>query len=413
MNNRVVVTGIGMVTPLGLDAKSTWGNLLAGKSGISHISSFDADGLETRIAGEVKNLRSEEILGSKAARRLDRFSQMACIASLEATKKAGLDITIKDNDRTAVIIGSGVGGIMTIVEQHKIMLEKGHSRVNPFTVPMMLGDMASGQVSIMLGVKGPNFSIVSACATGADAIGEAAAIIRLGRVDAAIAGGSEAAICKFGIASFNACLALSKRNEDPETASRPFDAGRDGFVLGEGAGVLVLESLEHAEARGAKPLCEMAGYGAASDAYHVTQPHPDGEGAASAMRYALIDAGMEPNDISYINAHGTSTKLNDKIETKAVKKIFGEHSYKIPISSTKSMMGHPLGAAGSIEAVISVMAITESAIPPTINLTEPDPDCDLNYVPYTAQRGKVSAVMSNSLGFGGHNTSLIFKEFVD
>ena len=310
-----------------------------------------------------------------------------------------------------MLIGSGVGGIITITDQHKVLLERGPTRVSPFLVPMMLPDMASGQVSMMLGAKGPNYSTVSACATGADSIGEAAEMIIRGRADVAIAGGTEAAICPIGVAGFNSCMALSKRNDDPQGASRPFDAGRDGFVLGEGSGVIVLESLEHAEKRGAKVLAEFAGYGASSDAHHVTQPHPEGEGAARAMNHALSMANMKPGDISYINAHGTSTPLNDKFETIAIKRVFGDHAYKVPMSSTKSMTGHLLGAAGGIECAFSVLAISESAIPPTINLEEPDPDCDLNYVPHTPIRGRVPVSMSNNFGFGGHNASVIFKEF--
>jgi 3-oxoacyl-[acyl-carrier-protein] synthase II len=411
MTKRVVVTGIGLVTPIGTDRKSTWKNLLAGKSGIDHISSFDSEGFDTRIAAEVKNFDPEGILGRKEARRLDRFTQLACAASLEAMQDSGLDITTEDSDRFAVLIGSGVGGIITITDQHKILLERGPTRVSPFLVPMMLPDMASGQVSMMIGAKGPNYSTVSACATGADSIGEAAEMIIRGRVDVAIAGGTEAAICPIGVAGFNSCMALSKRNDDPQAASRPFDAGRDGFVLGEGAGVLVLESLEHAEKRGAHILAEFAGYGASSDAHHVTQPHPEGEGAARAMNHALNMAHMKPGDISYINAHGTSTPINDKFETIAIKRVFGEHAYKVPMSSTKSMTGHLLGAAGGIECAFAVLAISESAVPPTINLDEPDPDCDLNYVPHTPLRGRVPVAMSNNFGFGGHNASVIFREF--
>ena len=312
-----------------------------------------------------------------------------------------LKIEKEDPDRVAVMIGSGVGGIITITDQHLVMQKKGPTRVSPFLVPMMLPDMAAGQVSMMIGAKGPNFSIVSACATGADSIGEAAEMIRRGRVDAAIAGGTEAAICPIGVAGFNSCMALSARNDDPKAASRPFDAGRDGFVLGEGAGVLVIESEEHAKDRGATIIAELAGYGSSSDAHHVTQPHPEGEGAARAMKYALDQADMTPEDVSYINAHGTSTPLNDKFETIAMKRVFGDHAYKVPISSTKSMTGHLLGAAGGIEAAFAVMAVKESAIPPTINLEEPDPDCDLNYTPHTPLRGRVPSAMSNVFGFGG------------
>ncbi|MDA0596865.1 MAG: beta-ketoacyl-ACP synthase II [Chloroflexi bacterium] len=411
MTDRVVVTGIGLVTPVGLDRKTTWDSLLEGKSGIDYISLFDAEGFESRIAAEVNDFDAAPILGLKEARRLDRFAQFACVAALEALEDAGLDMATEDPDRFGVLIGSGVGGIMTITEQHKILLNKGPKRVSPFLVPMMLGDMASGQVSMMIGAKGPNFSTVSACATGTDSIGEALEMIRRGRADVVIAGGTEAAICEIGVAGFNSCMALSTRNDDPQAASRPFDSGRDGFVLGEGAGLVVLESLEHAEKRGANVLAELAGYGASSDAHHVTQPHPEGEGAARAMKWAIEDAKLVPENVDYINAHGTSTPLNDKFETIAMKRMYGDHAYNLKISSTKSMTGHLLGAAGGIEAAFSVLAIKEGIIPPTINLDDCDPDCDLDYVPNKAIKQKVDVAMSNSLGFGGHNASLVFKSF--
>jgi 3-oxoacyl-[acyl-carrier-protein] synthase II len=317
----------------------------------------------------------------------------------------------EDADRVGVLIGSGVGGIITISEQHKVLLSKGPKRVSPFLVPMMLGDMASGQVSMMIGAKGPNFSTVSACATGADSIGEALEMIRRGRADVVIAGGTEAAICEIGIAGFNSCMALSTRNDDPQGASRPFESGRDGFVLGEGAGLLVLESLEHAEKRGANVLAELAGYGASSDAHHVTQPHPEGEGAARAMKWALEDGNIALDSVDYINAHGTSTPMNDKFETIAMKRMYGDHAYKLAVSSTKSMTGHLLGAAGGIEAAFSVLAVHENVIPPTINLNEPDPECDLDYTPNVAVKRTVDVAMSNVFGFGGHNASLVFKSF--
>ncbi|MDE0593106.1 MAG: beta-ketoacyl-ACP synthase II [Dehalococcoidia bacterium] len=411
MADRVVVTGIGLVTPVGSDRKTTWDSLLQGKSGIDYISLFDAEGFESRIAAEVNDFDAAPILGRKEARRLDRFAQFACVAALEALEDAGLDMTTEDPDRVGVLIGSGVGGIITITEQHKILLNKGPKRVSPFLVPMMLGDMASGQVSMMIGAKGPNFSSVSACATGTDSIGEALEMIRRGRADVVIAGGTEAAVCEIGVAGFNSCMALSTRNDDPQTASRPFDSGRDGFVLGEGAGLVVLESLEHAEKRGANVLAELAGYGASSDAHHVTQPHPEGEGAARAMKWAIEDAKLVPENVDYINAHGTSTPLNDKFETIAMKRMYGDHAYNLKISSTKSMTGHLLGAAGGIEAAFSVLAIKEGIIPPTINLDNSDPDCDLDYVPNKAIKQKVNVAMSNSLGFGGHNASLVFKSF--
>ncbi len=411
MNDRVVVTGIGLVTPLGSDRETTWKNLINGKSGIDYIGAFDPEGYESRIAGEVREFNAAGVLGRRQAKRMDRFAQFACVASLEALEHANIAMEDVDAERVAVLIGSGVGGIITISEQMNVLNARGPRRVNPFLIPMMLGDMASGQVSMTIGAKGPNYSVVSACATGTDSIGEAAEMIRRGVVDVAIAGGSEAAICPIGVAGFNACKALSTRNDDPEGASRPFDAERDGFVLGEGAGVIVIESLEHAEKRGANVLCELAGYGATSDAHHVTQPHPEGEGAAAAMKLAIEQADMELEEVAYINAHGTSTPLNDKFETIAVKKTFGEHAHNLLMSSTKSMTGHLLGAAGGIEAAFSIMSISESVVPPTINLENPDPDCDLDYVPNLAKRGRVPASMSNSLGFGGHNASVLFKEF--
>ena len=411
MTDRVVVTGIGLVTPVGLDSESTWNSLVEGRSGIDYISLFDAEGYESRIAGEVDNFDANAALGRKEAKRLDRFSQFACVAALEALEHANLNMEKENADRVAVLIGSGVGGIITISDQHKILLKRGPKRVSPFLVPMMLGDMASGQVSMMIGAKGPNFSTVSACATGADSIGEALEMIRRGRADVVIAGGTEAAICEIGVAGFNSCMALSTRNEDPQGASRPFDSDRDGFVLGEGAGLLVLESLEHAEKRGANILAEMSGYGASSDAHHVTQPHPEGEGAARAMKWAIEDAGITPDKVDYINAHGTSTPLNDKYETIAMKRMYGDHAYKLAISSTKSMTGHLLGAAGAIEAAFTVLAIKNNLVPPTINIDNPDPDCDLNYIPNTAKKQPVNVAMSNSLGFGGHNASLVFQRF--
>ena len=411
MTDRVVVTGIGLVTPIGLDRKSTWDSLIEGKSGIDYISLFDAEGYESRIAGEVNEFDATAALGRKEAKRLDRFAQFACVAALEALEHANLNMEKEDADRVGVLIGSGVGGIITITDQHKILLQKGPKRVTPFLIPMMLGDMASGQVSMMIGAKGPNFSTVSACATGTDSIGEALEMIRRGRADVVIAGGTEAAVCEIGVAGFNSCMALSTRNEDPQGASRPFDSGRDGFVLGEGAGLIVLESLKHAEQRGANILAELSGYGASSDAHHVTQPHPEGEGAARAMKWAIEDAGIAPDKVDYINAHGTSTPLNDKYETIAMKRMYGDHAYKLAISSTKSMTGHLLGAAGGIEAAFTVLAIKDGVVPPTININDPDPDCDLNYVPNNAIKQTVNVAMSNSLGFGGHNASLVFKRF--
>ncbi|MSQ13632.1 MAG: beta-ketoacyl-[acyl-carrier-protein] synthase II [Dehalococcoidia bacterium] len=409
---RVVVTGIGMVTPLGLDTPSTWHALLAGKSGIAPITAFDPSGFETRIAGEVKGFDPTTVMDRKEARRTDRFTQFAIAASRQALGQASLKITQANAERVAVVIGSGVGGIVTLSQQYDVLREKGPTRVSPFLMPMMLADMAPGQVSIALGAKGPNFGVVSACASGADSVGQAYEMLRRGEADAALCGGAEAPICPIGVAGFNACMALSKRNEEPERASRPFDAQRDGFVMAEGAGVLLIEGLDHALARGAVPLAELVGYGATSDAHHITSPAPFGEGGARAMSLALKQSGLAPADIDYINAHGTSTLLNDKAETEAIKAVFGDEAHKIRISSTKSMTGHLLGAAGSVEAGIAVLAIKEGAIPPTINLENPDPDCDLDYTPWTPRRGSVRAALSNSLGFGGHNATLIFRRYL-
>jgi beta-ketoacyl-acyl-carrier-protein synthase II len=414
LTTKVYVTGVGMITPVGVETKSTWKNLLQGKSGIAPIAAFDTEGFATTIAGESPDFDPTAYVDRKQARRLDRFAQLAVGATAQAMEQAGLDLQDGSVDATRVgsVIGSGIGGILTLSEQWAVLHEKGPDRVNPFLVPMMLADMAPGQVSILYGAKGPNYCTVTACASGADSIGIAAAMIRKGEIDIALAGGTEAPICPIAVAGFNACMALSKRNHDPEGASRPFDAERDGFVMGEGAGVLVIESEESMLRRGATPLAELAGYGASSDAFHVTQPSPNGEGGARAMVNALAEAGMEPSDISYVNAHGTSTPMNDRLETEALKAVFGDEAYKIKISSTKSMTGHLLGAAGGVEAAISVLAVSESAIPPTINLENPDPDCDLDYTAHHAQKGIVNAAMSNNLGFGGHNASLIFKRVV-
>ena len=411
MPEKVYVTGVGMITPVGLDARSSWEALLRGVSGIDTIASFDAEGFATTFAGEAGGFDPHAYVDRKQARRLDRFAQLAVGATAQALEQANLDLRggAVDPTRAAAVIGSGIGGIITLSEQWGVLAERGPSRVNPFLVPMMLADMGPGQVSIIFGAQGPNLCTVTACSSGADAIGMAFEMLRRGEVDIAIAGGAEAPICPIAVAGFNACLALSRRNDDPQGASRPFDAGRDGFVMGEGAGVMVLETASSAERRGAAPLAELAGYGATSDAYHVTQPDPDGEGAARAMRKALDSAGMTPVDVSYVNAHGTSTPMNDKFETLAMKRVFGAEAYKVKVSSTKSMTGHLLGAAGGVEAVISVMAIADGAIPPTINLEEPDPDCDLDYTPNLAHRGTVKAAMSNNLGFGGHNASLLFR----
>ena len=411
MKNRVVVTGIGIVSPLGLDRRSTWTSLIAGESGVAAIAAFDPEGYQTTIAAEVKDFEPEGIVGRKQARRMDRFVQLAAVAALEAVEHSGIAITPSNRDRVSVMIASGIGGIITLSNQVGVLNQRGPSRISPFLVPMMLPDMASGQVSIMLGAKGPNYATVSACSSGADAIGQALEVLQEGDADVVLAGGAEAAVCPIGVAGFNACHALSTRNDDPQAASRPFDAERDGFVIGEGAAVLVMESLTSAVSRGATPIVEVVGYGSTADANHITQPAPEGEGAARAMKIAIRKAGLQPDEIDYVNAHGTSTPLNDKYETMAMKGVFDEYAYNIPISSTKSMTGHLLGASGALEAAISSLAIAEEIIPPTINLQNADPECDLNYTPNKSQHKRVNAAMSNSFGFGGHNASLTFRRY--
>ena len=411
MKNRVVVTGIGIVSPLGLDRQSTWHSLVAGKSGVAPITSFDTEGYRTTIAAEVKGFDAAAFVGRKEARRMDRFVQLGAVAALEAVEHAGLKVTADNCTRVSVMIASGIGGIITLSEQVGVLGSRGPSRISPFLVPMMLPDMASGQVSIMLGAKGPNYSTVSACSSGADSIGQALEVLQEGDADVVLAGGAEAAICPIGVAGFNACQALSTRNDDPKGASRPFDAERDGFVMGEGAAVIVMETLQSAVKRGATPLVEIVGYGSTADANHITQPAPEGEGASRAMKIAIKKAGLQPDEIGYVNAHGTSTPLNDKYETMAMKGVFDEEVYRVPISSTKSMTGHLLGASGALEAAITTLAISEETIPPTINLKNADPDCDLDYTPNIARHGRINAALSNSFGFGGHNASLAFQRY--
>ena len=413
MKNRVVITGIGVVSPIGLDRQSTWEGLVAGKSGVDQISCFDPEGYRTTIAAEVLGFDAAQHVGRKEARRMDRFVQLGAVAALEAIDHAGISINTDNSTRVSVMISSGIGGIITLSEQVKVLENRGPSRISPFLVPMMLPDMASGQVSIMLGAKGPNYSTVSACSSGADAIGQALEVLQEGDADVVLAGGAEAAICPIGVAGFNACQALSTRNDDPTAASRPFDAERDGFVMGEGAGVLVMETLENAIERGATPIVELVGYGSTADANHITQPAPEGEGAARAMKIAIKKAGLQPDEIGYVNAHGTSTPLNDKYETMAMKGVFEEGAYSVPISSTKSMTGHLLGASGALEAAITSLAIAKQTIPPTINLRNADPECDLNYTPNVATQGRIDAALSNSFGFGGHNASLAFQRYED
>jgi len=411
VERKVVVTGLGAVTPLGIGIQPFWEGLIQGRSGIGPITAFDASAFPTRIAGEVRDFDPAESMDRKEARRMDRFAQFAVAAARMALADAGLTIEGELAEHTGVLIGSGVGGIKTLEDQARAFVEKGPDRVGPFFVPMMIADMASGQVAIQLGAKGYNAGSVSACASGAHALGEALRLVQHGDAKVMIAGGSEAGIAPLALAGFCAARALSTRNDEPERASRPFDRDRDGFVMAEGAGVLILESEEHALARGARIYAEFVGFGATGDAYHITQPAPGGEGAARAMRRALRDAGVEPASVSYINAHGTSTPANDRTETQAIKSVFGEAAYQIPVSSTKSMTGHLLGAAGAVEAIVSVLAITRGQIPPTINLDNPDPECDLDYVPWQARSVQVDVVLSNSLGFGGHNATVVFRRY--
>ncbi|OGO32610.1 MAG: beta-ketoacyl-[acyl-carrier-protein] synthase II [Chloroflexi bacterium RBG_16_56_11] len=414
MNNqfqRVVVTGIGAFTPLGLDMASTWENLVAGKSGIDRITLFDAAKMETKIAGEVKGFDPGNYINRKDIRRMDRFAQLAVAAGYQTVKNADLKINSANQDDIGVFIGSGIGGLTTMFEQAKVLIEKGPDRVSPFLAPMMISDIAAAQISIALGVKGPNMCMTSACSSGSDAIGAAYEFIRYGNSNVMIAGGTEAIINPLGITAFNALKALSTRNDEPQKASRPFDKERDGFIISEGAVALVLEGLEHALNRGANILAEIIGYGATADSFHVTQPLESGEGAARAMLLAMKRACIRPEEIDYINAHGTSTQLNDAMETRAIKTALGEYAYKVPVSSTKSMTGHLIGCAGAIEPAICINTILKDIIPPTINLDNPDPACDLDYVPHVARKAKVDVALTNSFGFGGHNSVLILKRY--
>ncbi|MBO9361626.1 MAG: beta-ketoacyl-ACP synthase II [Thermoflexus sp.] len=410
---RVVVTGMGAITPIGNDVETFWQNVVAGCSGVGPITLFDASAMKTRIAAEVKGFDPEAWFGRKEARRMDRYAQFALAATQQALQDARLDPAQVDRERVGVILGTGIGGIGAMVQGVETLITRGPDRISPLTVPMMLADTAPGLIAIAYGFRGLNMAVVTACASGANAIGEAMRLIRQGDADVVIAGGAEAAILPVAVAAFNAMGAISTRNEEPERASRPFDRTRDGFVMGEGAGILILERLEHAQARGARVYAEVVGYGTSADAYHITAPPENGEGAALAMRRALADAGLSPRDIDYINAHGTSTPLNDRSETQAIKAVFGEAAYNVPISSTKSMIGHLLGAAGAVEAIVCIRAITDGVIPPTINYEHPDPECDLDYVPNGARRKPVRAAMSNSFGFGGHNACLIFQRYED
>ena len=403
------MTGLGVVSPVGNDVESFWASLIAGRSGITRVTRFDASDFRTRIAAEVKDFDALVYMDKKEIRRTDLYVQYAIAASSQALSDSGLDLAAEDATRIGVIIGTGIGGIATFEEQTELMLAKGPSRVSPFFIPMMIANMASGQVSIQFGLKGPNTTTVSACASGAHAIGEAFQAIKSDQADIMVTGGSEATITKMAMAGFCALKAMSTRNDEPTRASRPFERDRDGFVMGEGAGILVLEEYEHARARGATILAEMVGYGSTGDAYHITAPPPEGEGAARAMAMALKEAGLKPADVDYINAHGTSTDLNDKYETAAVKTVFGEDARRLAISSTKSMTGHLLGAAGGVEAVATVLTISRELLPPTVNFENRDPDCDLDYVPNEARPATVRAALSNSFGFGGHNVSLAIR----
>jgi 3-oxoacyl-[acyl-carrier-protein] synthase II len=407
---QVCVTGMGAITPLGNDVAETWGALVEGASGIAPVRQFDPSRLTTRIAGEVKNFDAAERLGRKGAHRMARFSQFAMVASREAVENSGIDFSHVDPERAGVLIASGVGGLSIIEEATRVLDREGPRRVGPLVIPMMISDMASGNVAIEFGLRGPNFGLVSACASGAHGLGEAAAIIQRGDADVMLAGGAESAITELALAAFIAARTLSARNEEPERASRPFDIGRDGFVIAEGATVLVLESLEHATRRGAVPLAILSGYGASADAYHITAPDPDGKGAVSAMRRAIERAGISAGDVSYINAHGTSTDLNDRTEAKAIREVFadGDRRLSPPVSSTKSMTGHLLGAAGALEAMVCVKAIETGQIPPTINLEEVEPGCELDHVLET-RYAPVAHALTNSFGFGGHNASLVFS----
>jgi 3-oxoacyl-[acyl-carrier-protein] synthase II len=409
---RIVVTGIGVVSPVGIGKTDYWNSLISGVSGIGRITHFDPTDFDVQIAAEVKGFDVTNWIDRKESRRMDRFVHFGVAAALDAIEDAGLKITPANAERVGVLVGSGIGGLKTLEEQVKVLVEQGPSKISPFLIPMMIADMAAGHISIITGAKGPNSTVVTACATGAHALGDSLEIIRRGAADVMICGGTEAAVTQVGVAGFGNMKAMtSKYNDNPTKASRPFEAGRDGFVIGEGAGVVVLASLEHAEARGAPMYCELAGYGMSGDAYHMTQPAAGGEGVARAMVAALNDADVQPEMVGYINAHGTSTPLNDKNETAALKKVFGDHAYKLSVSSTKSMTGHLLGGAGGIEAVAAALAIHSGVLPPTINYDTPDPDCDLDYIPNVARTQQVEVAVSNNSGFGGHNAVIVMKRY--
>ncbi|NOX90127.1 MAG: beta-ketoacyl-ACP synthase II [Calditrichaeota bacterium] len=410
---RVVITGLGLLSPVGNNVQETWQALLAGKNGVAPITLFDTAGYDTKIAAEVKNYDPLDHFDRKELRRLDRFSQFAILAADEAIEDSGLDLEKEDRDQIGVIVGSGIGGMLSFEHEHTKLITRGPTRMSPFFIPQMIIDIAAGHISMKHNLKGPNFATVSACATAAHSIGTGFRTIQYGDADVVVCGGAEAAICPMGIAGFNSMKAISTRNDEPEKASRPFDAKRDGFVMGEGSGMLILEELEHAKARGAKIYGEIVGIGFTADAHHITQPAPGGEGAVRAMKRAINDAGLKPEDIQYINAHGTSTYFNDKNETEAIKTVFGDYAYKLKISSTKSMTGHLLGASGALELIATVLAVKENKIHPTINYEFPDPACDLDYVPNKSIEKEVNAALSSSFGFGGHNVTLCVKKYVE
>jgi len=410
-HKRVVVTGMGVIASLGHNVDDFWANILAGKNGIDRVTLFDAKDYTCQIGAEVRGWDATQHMDPKEVRRNDRYTHFGFCAARQAVANAKLDMTKEDPDRVGVIIGSGIGGMMTIETQHSVLLSRGPRKVSPFMIPSLISNMCGGLVAIELGARGPNFGVVSACATATHAIGESLRMIRTGEADVMVCGGSEAAITPLAYAGFCSMKAMSTNNETPHKASRPFDAGRDGFIMGEGAGILVIETLEHALARGAPILCELAGYAATCDAYHITSPDPEGKGLSLAMNRALNDARVAPGEVDYINAHGTSTPYNDKFETLAIKKVFGDHARKVHISSTKSMTGHLLGAAGGIESIISVKTIQTGEVPPTINLDTPDPECDLDYTPNVKIKAEIRTVMSDNLGFGGQNAALVFRKY--
>lgn len=409
MKRRVVVTGVGLVTPLGVGIDSVWKRILNGESGIGPTTRFDVTRHDTKFAGEVKDFRAEDFISPKEIKRIDLFIQYALAASKIAIEDSGLDMGKEDPERVGVVVGTGLGGLPTLEKYHSILLERGPGRISPFFIPMLIANEAPGHIAIQYGIKGPNLCIVTACATGAHSIGESFRIIQYGDADVMVAGGTEANLTPLTVGGFNAMKALSTRNDAPEKASRPFEKDRDGFVVSEGCGIIVMEEFEHAKRRGAKIYAEIAGYGYNGDAYHITAPCPDGEGFTRCIKMALKDANTMPEEVNYINAHGTSTELNDYTETLAIKEVFKEGAYKIPVSSTKSMTGHLLGAAGAVEAIFSVLSIRDQVCPPTINYETPDPQCDLDYVPNIAREHKIDVVLSNSFGFGGTNSTLVFR----